>query len=157
MIHDGLFFDASGKINVGIGANLDILLQFPAGSIGHLTMVEYNVEDAPCDILFYENTTFSAAGTAITPKNHNRLSTKTSDITMTHTPTITDAGDLLHTKYIPAAGGPGQQAGGLLVPGEDQEWVLGNGVNYLWRLTNNSGGAIDVGFHFNGYHIDYPS
>lgn len=157
LVHDGMYYNATGKVNVGIGANLDILMQFPAGVVGHMTLVEFQMEDGPVDIALYENTTFSAAGTAVNVKNHNRLSTRTAGITMTHTPTITGVGDVVTQRYIPAGGGPPGQEAGTLVRGEDSEWILGNGVDYLWRLTNNSGVAIDVGFHLDGYILDYES
>jgi len=45
-----------------------------------------------------------------------------------------------------------------LVGGEHQEWILGHPTlekTYLWRITNNSGAAITMGYHFNGYGPDY--
>jgi hemin uptake protein HemP len=157
LVHDGMLYNASGKVNVANGANLDILLQFPAGVIGHMTLIEYQLADAPCDAIFYENPTFSAAGTAVNVKNHNRLSTRTANVTITHTPTITGVGDLIMQRFLPAAAGAPGLASGQLVRGEDSEWIIGNGNDYLWRLTNNSGAAIDVGFHFDGYILDYES
>ena len=164
MIHDGMFFDASQIVaSVANGANLDILLKFPAGAIGHLLLVEFTLQDAPCDIFFYEDTTVSADGAAVNVRNHNRVGTPndSSNAEVFTGPTVTDVGTLLHERFIPDAGGQGNQAAGLLVAGEDAEWVLGHpteAMNYMWRLTNNSGGAIKASFHFNGYEIlDNPN
>jgi len=154
MTHLGKFFDMSGTSNLANGASLDILFSFPSGVIGHLTNVEYQLENAPCSVEFYENVVTSADGTAANVQNHNRISSVTPGAVITLGPTITDIGDLLHERYIPDAGGPVGQSAGQLVAGEDNEWVIGNTGTpnkYLWRLTNNSGGAIDVGYHFNGY------
>jgi len=160
MIHDGFFFNASGvETGVANAASVDLLIVMPAGSFGHLTLVEFSLDDAPCDVFFYEDVVTSADGTAVNVRNHNRVNANdTSNATVTSGPTITDIGTLLHQRYIPAPSAPGQQAGGLLVTGEDAEWVLGSPTvetKYLWRITNNSGGAITIGYHFNGYEIGY--
>jgi hypothetical protein len=160
MIHDGFYFDLTGKVlAVADSATVDILFKFPAGVVGHMTTVEWSMDDAPCDITFYENVLVSADGTPLTARNHNRIyAAANGDVpgtTLFMDPTITDIGDLIHTRYVPGAGGPAGQTGGSLVEGEDSEWVIGNGVNYMWRFTNNSGGAINVAYHYNGYVIGY--
>ena len=157
MIHLGKFFDMSGITTaVANGASVDILFSFPAGAIGHLTNVEYQLDDAPCTVEFYENVVTSADGAAAMVVNHNRISSTTPNAVITTGPTITDIGDLVHVRHIPAAGSAGGQPAGQLIVGEDHEWVIGNTGTpnkYLWRITNNSGGAIDIGYHFNGYEI----
>lgn len=160
LIHDAMYFDASG-IHTGIAdsASLDILFKFPAGSIGHMTVVEFALDDAPCQATLYENVVTSADGTPARIRNHNRVSgSDTSPTTMFTGPTITDIGDILHERYIPSPGATGGQAAGSLVTGEDAEWVLGSptvATEYMWRMTNNSGGAITIGFHMNGYGLSY--
>ena len=160
MIHDGFYFDLSGRAAaVANAATVDILFKFPAGVIGHMTTVEWTIDDAPVDIMFYENVLVSADGTPLTARNHNRIyAAANGDIpgtTLFLDPTVTDVGDLIHDRYIPSAGGTGSNQVGRLVEGEDDEWVLGNGVNYMWRMTNNSGGPITAAYHFNGYVIGY--
>jgi hypothetical protein len=163
LIHDGMMYDVSGIVaSTANGANIDIAMRLPAGFFGHLIQMEWAVEDAPCDVFFYENTIFSG-GTDVKMKNHSRpagagTATDNPGLTMVEGPTVTDVGDLIHDRFIPAAGVPGGQSGGLLVPGEDHEWILGSAfieTTYLWRLTNNSGGAIRAGYHFNGYAVRY--
>jgi hypothetical protein len=162
MIHDGFYFDLTGKgALLADAATVDILFKFPLGVIGHMTTVEWSMDDAPADIDFYENVLVSADGTPLTARNHNRVyAAANGDVpgtTLFQDPTITDIGDLLHARYVPGSGGPAGQTGGSLVEGENSEWVIGNGVNYMWRFTNNSGGAISWAFHFNGYVIGYEN
>jgi len=156
LIHDGMFFDMTG-LGTGLanGASYDILFQFPAGVVGHLVNVEYTFDDAPVTIEFFENPTFSAAGTACNVQNHNRLNNNLTSSTVTHSPTVSDPGTLLSSRYVPSPAAQGGQAAGQMVAGEDYEWVLGLGNNYMWRITNNSGAAIDFGYHFNGYQPNY--
>ena len=156
MIHEGKFFDLSGiQTAVANGAIVDILFSFPAFTVGHLTNVEFQLDDGPCKVDFYENVVTSADGATALISNHNRLSAVTAGAVISIGPTITDIGDLLHTRHIPAGPSQGGQASGMLVPGEDNEWIIGDiigsPVKYLWRITNNSGGAITIGYHFNGY------
>jgi len=160
MIHDGFFFNATGVVAaVANNASADILLTFPAGHFGHLTLVEFTIDDGPATALFYENVVTSADGTAVNVRNHNRVNgNDASNAVVTLGPTITDIGDELDIRHIPGGGPPGQNAG-QLVAGEDAEWLLGSPTvetKYMWRLTNQSGGAITIGFHFNGYEPGYP-
>ena len=159
LIHDGFYFSASGiTLNVASGANLDLLIKMPAGSIGHLVLVEYALEDTPVDITFYEDVTVSADGTPVNIRNHNRVvANDTSGASMYEGPTITDLGTKLYERYIPNQG-IGASGGATLVAGGDREWVIGHPTEaktYVWRLTNNSGGIIDTSYHLSGYEIGY--
>ena len=151
MIHDGYLFDATGILPVlAAGAVFDVLMQFPVGVVGHLTNVEYQFENTPVTIEFFEDVTWSAAGTAALVTNKNRLVAPTPPgAIITEGPTITDTGDLIHQRFIPSGG----TKTGILVPGEELEWVLGNGKDYIWRVTNNTNGDIKLGYHFNGYEL----
>ena len=151
LIHQGKLFDATGiAVAVAAAATFDVLMQFPVGVVGHLTNVEYTFDDTPVLIEFYEGTTFSAAGTASLVVNKNRLAAATAPgAVITENPTVTSPGTLIHQRYVPSGG----NKVGILVPGEQLEWVLGNGTDYMWRVTNNTNGPIDIGYHFNGYEL----
>lgn len=161
MIHDGFMFDASGIVaSVANGANLDIIIKMDAGQIGHMLLVEFAMADAPVDIFFYENTVVSADGVPVNVHNHNRVSSIVSAAGIFTGPTVTDVGDLLHSRFIPSPAATGGQAAGTMVSGENAEWILGSPTAekiYLWRLTNNSGGAIKLSYHLNGYQIGYEN
>jgi len=157
-IHDGLVFDASGFVSaVADGASFDILFRFPAGEVGHLFGLEYSLQDGGGRFYFYEGTTTSDDGTAVNIRNHNRLiGIDTQTAAVTRDPVVTDVGTELHTRYIPqdTTGGGGQKAAGTSVFNQDEEWVMGHPTletTYMWRYTNNSGGTVDLSFHFNGY------
>ena len=159
MIHDGMMFNASGTVAaVANLAALELFFRLPAGEIRHVVNVEFSLDDAPVTVTFYEGSTASADGTAVNMRNHNRVSGVDPVVDlMFEGPTLTGDGTLLHTRYIPSPATAGGQAAGQLVSGEHQEWVLGSPIvetTYLWRVTNNSGGAIDIGYHFNGYKIE---
>ncbi|MCP4791944.1 MAG: hypothetical protein GY882_01205 [Actinomycetia bacterium] len=157
MTHDGFMYNASsGGIAVADGATLDVIFALAAGVFAHVILVEFGIDDGPGLVELYENVVTSDDGTTVLTKNHNRVGTPSDPATVvTHTPTITDVGDVLHQRYIPDPGGSGNQSLGNVFSGEDQEWVLGGENKYLWRLTNNSGGAINAGVHFNFYEIGY--
>jgi hypothetical protein len=158
MIHDGYFYDVSGIVTgVANGATMDLMVRRPAGNIGHLTNIEITLDDAPVTITFHEDVTVSADGTEKTVRNHNRLvGDNGPGAQFFEQPTVTGTGTLLHERYIPSPAAPGATAAGSLVKGEDHEWIIGSPTEqtqYLWRVTNNSGGAITIGYHFNGYVI----
>jgi len=154
MIHDGYMFNLSGKATgIANGGTYDLLFVCGSGVFLHVINMEYTIDDAPALIELYEGTTYSAAGTSIDWVNHSRVSANTADTVATHTPTVTSPGTLVAERYIPDPGGSAGHTSGSIVQGGDYEWILGNGDDYLWRFTNNSGGAIDIGFHFNAYEI----
>ena len=150
LIHEGRFF-STGLSDVALsgGASLEILIQAPIGAPLHVRFQGSMGADASTS--FFEGTTFSAAGAAITPVNRNRRSTNAAGGTWTSGPTITADGTELFSGVIPGGSGgnaPGAQAAGF------QEWILGSGVNYLARITNLTGQAqvanLEIDFYDTG-------
>jgi hypothetical protein len=135
-IHSGAFF-SSGASNAALGnnADLDVLIQTPATGTIHLRGLGEIGGDG--QFYLFEDTTFSAAGTALGASNHNRLSSNVTTVTLTHTPTITGDGTQLASGVI-LGGTGGMASGGSVTP---QEWLLAQSTNYLVRLTNVSGQA----------------
>jgi len=157
-IHNGLVFDSSGFVSaIADGANFDILFRVPAGETGHLFGLEYTLQDGGGRFYFYEGTTTSDDGTAVNIRNHNRLiGIDAQTVIVTRDPVVTDVGTELHTRYIPqdTSGGGSQKSTGISIFNRDEEWVMGHPTietTYMWRYTNNSGGSVDMSFHFNGY------
>lgn len=82
----------------------------------------------------YEGVITSDDGIVIPPvnRNRNKSSSKEAAVVITHTPTITNVGTLIQTKYCGATGK-------FSADGEDQrnenEWLLKQNTKYLVRLT----------------------
>lgn len=142
-IHAGQGFTYSSKVNVLTAANLDFLLINPAANYPHLRKFVFTVTGAPCDIYLYEGTTVSANGTAKTWTNSNRASVNTASLGLYEGPTVTGVGTQIEYVMLPTTDKHGQS--GSSVDDIGIEWVLNPSTNYLLRLTNGSGGAIDVG------------
>lgn len=131
-IHDGAFFTAGVYDDaVAAAGTLEILIQTPATGALHIRGTVAGGGNT--EVEFYEGTTFSAAGTVITPPNRNRFSSNVANGTWTHTPTTTADGTALFLGLIP--GGSGGNASGGTLP-EFDEWVLAQSTNYLIRARN---------------------
>lgn len=147
MIHDGYSWHATHRVaslaNLG---TFDVLLNVPSGVFPHLNAMLFSVSDSPLDITSYEDVTTSDDGSSITTFNRNRNSGNGSGMILTHTPTVTDLGTLVHDRFVPDNGGVGSNEIGMISPNLGEEWILKEGSKYLVRLTNNSGGAINFTF-----------
>lgn len=138
-IHRGIFYTCTRR-EEGLANNgtLDVLVQVAAGTAAH---IRFSLAvGGQCYIDLFENTTFSAEGTAMLCMNRNRFAGDTSTTEMTYAPTLTADGDALATTYIP--GGTHGTAEGF-IKSSFEEWILGPG-NYLLRITNKSGVATDL-------------
>lgn len=93
-----------------------------------------------CDSLLYEATTVSNNGNALDTISKNREALGTAQTITYEGPTVTGAGTLLFSWFVP--GGTRGTAGG----GEwgETEWILAPSTNYLVRITNRSGNAIQL-------------
>lgn len=156
MSHDGFMFHSSGKVSgLANGATQDFLLAVPALTWPHLQRFALTVESGDVDILLYEGTTTSADGSAANIRNVNRNSSNTADTVLTLGPTVTTPGTLIHTDWIPPTGAGVGSAIGALDIQLGEEWLLSPSTKFLFRATNNSGGAIDLRYEFVWYEIGY--
>lgn len=83
--------------------------------------------------------------------NHNRTSAKTTDATITHTPTVTAVGTQMNGTEFLAAGNKGDGAGAV-GSAFGNEFNLAPSTSYLFRLTNVSGGASQTSTGISFYH-----
>lgn len=113
--------------------NLDILVR-PNGRSLHARGSAQSGGDAR--IRIYENTTFSAAGSIVTPIDRNRVTKNAVTGLFTSAPTITDVGDQLAEQLVPGGSGFFTTGGSAQTW---NEWVLDKDGTYLVRLTNVSG------------------
>ena len=134
-IHDGTFFSAGVAIeNVANNGVVELLIQTPAGAPLHARFSGFTGGNATNAL--YEGTTFSVAGTAVTPVNRNRRSTNVARGTFTSGPTITDDGTPIFLGYT--GGGAGGSAAGSS-SASFEEYILAASTTYLARITNTAG------------------
>ncbi len=152
--HEGMVFIYSERYNaIANTANLDILIRVPAGNTDrqvHLrfqTHSKANTGTLDVDVILYEGITVSADGTEKTIASNNDAVIKSTGVSMFSGPTIdSEPADLGNFKARGAMFGEKKSTGtqDMAVP----EWVLApsgaNARDYLLRVTNNSGGPIDL-------------
>ena len=151
-IHEGASFFYAELTTLAAAAQRNFLIVSPdfEAKRCHLFFdVQTNDE---INIKFYEGTVTTNDGTAITEQNRNRGSTETADTTMTHTPTVSNAGTLLAEMQV--GGSQGKQDG---TPGtiSRPEIILDvSGTKYLLRITA-AGNNTDVSTWLDWYeHAD---
>ena len=155
-IHDGLGFHVTHKAAAvaGSGGTFDILLKNPTTSNEPHFRYIIQSTGSPADIVLYKDTAVSADGTTIPVFNVKMSSANTSNMTVFHTPTVTDVGTIFETNFIPTAGVGAAAAGGT-GSSPIEEWILDDEKNYLIRITNNHSQAQD--FHFSFFWYEPPS
>lgn len=135
-IHEGEVFMASWYDGtVTASANMDTLITVPASTLAH--MRAFCGATGATELIIYESTTASSAGSTVTALNTNRNSSKTAGVTVTKNPTLTNTGTAVFLTVNP--GGYGVMAGDL--PFGGGEVVLPAG-KYLVRQTNITASAI---------------
>jgi hypothetical protein len=120
----------------------------------HLKAVSLSVTGGPFTVILKEDSTFVAAGTAVTPRNRNRQSANTSQLAckVNANTTVADGAgkvDLATTVLGAATPGPTVVAGSKT---DDEEWLLSRGAkNYLLQFTNGSAGALVANYQVQWY------
>lgn len=102
-------------------------------------------------VYFYESTS-KTGGTEITTRNFNRNHSDNNGVTVAHTPSGSGDGvALIDGRLIPGGAGaaPQSRVGGDARSGT--ELVLKPNTKYLLRVTNTSGGTIDINPVLNYY------
>lgn len=146
--HEGRYF-SGGYYNSSLAnsANQDLLVTTSSNNTFHAQFLIAISGD--CTMQIFEGPTTSS-GTSVTISNHNRASSKSSDLTVKHTPTVTDAGTQINgTIFLP---GGDKHTGGGGSFGFANEFILTKSTSYLLRATNVSGGAIKISVGLFGYH-----
>jgi len=92
-------------------------------------------------IYMYEDTTFSANGTALTPYNQNRESTNTLNTLFYHTPTINAAGTLIRSSMLGSAGKFTSTSGSASTVYSKR---LAESTEYLIAVQNKGGDVRDI-------------
>ena len=147
-IHKGNGYQLSGEIAALGTTDSAYFLIDPVSPI-HWRDYRIFADDAPLDIELFENPTTTVNGTALTPLNRNRLSSNTATAAVYSGPTVTDDGDRLYISRIVGTGTGANTTGE--VEGLPVEWIIDGGNTYLLKITNNSGGNVDLIYQFFWY------
>lgn len=147
-IHKGIGFDVSG---IGtLANNASAIFMANVGSLPlHFNGFEVSASAGATKIEIFESPTTTANGTAITPLNKNRSSTRTSLTSVYFNPTVSANGTLLATRQILSIGGGAHTEGGGT--GISSEWVLKPNTKYIVKITNLSGSTITYASSFYYY------
>jgi hypothetical protein len=158
MGHEGFVHHTSGKILALADAGVyEFLLVVPAATYPHLNRVNFSVSSGDVDIVSFEAPTQTDEGSVLTSYNTNRNSANTPGMLVYTGPTITVDGTQIHTAWVPpTAAGVGQSKNdGVADVNAGEEWIIKPSTEYLIRLTNNAGAAIDFRYEFLWYELDY--
>jgi hypothetical protein len=147
-IHQGKMYHVSHKLaSVADDGTLTFALTTPADDWPHVAPT--GAAEGAFDFEIFEGASITG-GTSLTAQNHLRGSSNTFGGSIVHTPTVNDAGTRL---LFRSSGGSGA-FGILSSPGLasfNYEWVLLAETTYLFRITNRSGGAVDMSMAINFY------
>lgn len=140
-IHAGIHFTAQRLFtSVANDANADVRILNGATKKLHIMIT------AACGgnsyFYTYEGTTYSNNGTGLTAYNNDRSSLTATTATLYYTPTI----NVLGTAIMPGELIPAGNKNALMGASSATrlEIILAVNTDYLFRITNKSGGAIDI-------------
>lgn len=138
-IHSGNHYKA-GFMDVAMSSNDTVELLFVTPNTAqwaHWTLVGQSTGAVKIEV--FEGTIASVNGTVVTSFNRNRNSSNTSSSIVYHTPTVTNDGTKMVTKYLGSEGfkeDTGGEGRG------DSEFLLKQNTKYLVRLTALSTGIV---------------
>lgn len=159
LVHDGMVFNATGKVAaLANAATATFLMVVPDGVYPHMNRATFNFGKGDVDIITRNNVVTSADGTPLGAiPNTNENSDNTAGLLMYSAPTITDVGDVLHTGWaIPTATGTGiHTSSGIMGISQGEEWVMKPNSKYTMSVTNNSGEEIAFSYDMLFYELTY--
>jgi len=134
LVHQGKMFSSFHEFtSVAAGSFVDVLIQGAAGVFPHFRSVRISTQTTPAIARLYKGATFSDAGTSVTAHNLNDISSIVSGITLTHTPTVTDAGTQKASLFMPTT-----KSSGAIGDETAMEWIFNESEDWLIRITNES-------------------
>lgn len=159
LVHDGMYFAASGKqTGWADGTSKTFLMRTAALNFPHVQTMQLSFGKGDIDFVAYEGATINADGTPLPVENVNRNSSTTPAMLLFAEPTVGANGDHIFTLWVPnTATGVGQSANGVEGIGQASEWILKPGTDYVVVMTNNSGATIAWAYQFAWYEIGYEA
>lgn len=148
-VHLGKMWGISNRwVDVADAASADLVIE--VGDTGLHTIYEVASEGLHYGFI-YEGTTLSSAGSVGTVRNQNRVIGDSGAPTVKVDPTVSAAGTLLLSWFMP--GGSGGQASGNTAASRE-EIILAPSTTYLFRATNMKGQAADMSWMIHAYEHD---
>ena len=149
-VHLGNFFTVEKRFETVSNNGTARIYLAPDGVHTHVEI--FYATTAKTHINSYTGTTFSNAGTEITPFNRNLVSTKTAKTKTYHTPTVTDLGTV-RGEFLVGSGTTGAtRAGGA--GGGRYETIVKDGEVLMIELVNKSGSNADMAIGLNFYEVE---
>jgi len=106
--------------------------------------------EAEVRIQIYENVTSLTGGSAVTPRNADRNSAKTSSLVVVSDPVVNSTGAVMLTNIVI---GSGKASGGFV--SAENEWILKQNTMYALVVTNNTTSDNQVNIRCAGYeHVN---
>ena len=148
--HEGKVFIHTDRHNgVADAATLDYLIRVPAGNPARQVHLRFNfigkanTGTLDVDIVLWKDSTVSADGNVETIVSTNDANVKSTGVTIFEGPTITALGThKAHTMMV------GEKKSASSKEQSVPEWILAPDGNderlYIFQLTNNSGGTVDI-------------
>jgi len=148
-IHDGIHYVVEDFVSIANGGSASIIIETPAFPTAHFVFEIYAVEGI-CDIELRESATANVDGTALTPRNNNRISTNTSALVFRLNPTgLVDGTTLLSKSRTGSGNGPTTRVGGNIQ--HTKEYILKPSTKYQIKFTNQAGINNTIGWSINYY------
>jgi hypothetical protein len=138
-VHKGELFMAEHSDNVANGNSLEMMITTSTSPTHFAVSV---AAGGQVTVYLFEGTA-KTAGTGITPRNFNRTKSDATSVVVAHTPG--GAGDgtaIINGRLVPGGATVQTRVGASARSGT--ELILKASTKYLLRVTNTSGGAIDI-------------
>lgn len=141
-IHAGKGFEVSEKISIPSGQTRTYSIKTPSSGYIHYRNERVATSADKVTLILKESATITG-GTTLTPVNHNRVSSTTSNVVVKSSVTVSTSGTTVSTSFI----GGGTGVGGARA-GDDlkvsNEWVLKQNTTYTVDIGNGSSSANDI-------------
>jgi hypothetical protein len=138
-IHDGDFYEAFFNETIATGASVLITITTPDDLYVHYRNEKINTSGDKIKVELFEDATIASGGTAFTPINHNRVTTKISKVSVVRAPTLVTGADgsLIAQTFIGGGTGLGGNRNGAETV-QTNEYILKQSCTYVVKITNDS-------------------
>ena len=146
-IHEGLLFCYPVKVAIAAGQTYKVTFKTPAvttsGIRVHYRPAFISSSGDKVTVTTYESASGNSGGSAVTPINRNRASTKTATVVVTVGQTVTSNGVIVDMQYIGGGTGVGGTESGAVASAED-EIYMGSDNLYNIVILNESADSNTV-------------